>query len=93
MKEAEEIIAHARREAERLREQSAVALEEALKRREQMAMDRIAQAEAAAMTAVRSIAVDVAISASRQLIVDQLDESRGRALIDQSIADLDGKLH
>ena len=93
MKEAEEIIAHARREAERLRGQSATDLEDTLKRREQMAMDRIAQAETAAMTAVRAVAVDVAVNASRELIVDQLDENRGRALIDQSIADLDGKLH
>ena len=93
MAEAEDIIAHARHEAERLRADAAKHLEEALQRREAMAMDRIAQAEAQAMAEVRNMAVDVAISASRRLIAGQLDGGRQAGLVDSAIADLSKKLH
>lgn len=93
MAEAEDIIAHARHEAERLRADAAKHLEEALQRREAMAMDRIAQAEAQAMAEVRNMAVDVAIAASRRLIADQLDGKRHAGLVDGVIADLPEKLH
>ncbi|MEO3432741.1 F0F1 ATP synthase subunit B [Inquilinus sp. CAU 1745] len=93
MGEAEEIISHARQEAERLRAQAAKDLEEVLKRRESQAMDRIAQAEAAALTEVRTIAVDVAIAAARQVIGGKLDKEKEAALIDHSIAELPSKLH
>ena len=93
MGEAEEIIAHARAEADRLREHAAEELEATLKRREAMAMDRIAQAEAAATAEVRGVAVDVAISAAREVIGGQLDKSKANALVDDAIKDLPNKLH
>ena len=92
MGEAEEIIAHARAEADRLREHAAEELEATLKRREAMAMDRIAQAEAAATAEVRGVAVDVAISAAREVIGGQLDKSKANALVDDAIKDLPNKL-
>ncbi len=91
--EAEEIIAHARAEADRLREHAAEDLEATLKRREAMAMDRIAQAEAAATAEVRGVAVDVAISAAREVIGGQLDKTKANALVDEAIKDLPNKLH
>jgi F0F1-type ATP synthase membrane subunit b/b' len=42
---------------------------------------------------IRAIAVDVAISASRQVIAASLDERRGAALIDDAIAALPRQLH
>ena len=91
--EAEEIIAHARAEADRLREHAAEELEATLKRREAMAMDRIAQAEAAATAEVRGVAVDVAISAAREVIGGQLDKTKANTLVDEAIKDLPNKLH
>ena len=93
MTEAEAIIAHAREDAERVRQQALADLEQLLKRREKLAMDRIAQAEANAAAEVRNIAVDVAIAASRQLIADSLDQKKAQALIDEAIADLPKRLH
>ena len=93
LRDAEEIIAHARQEAERLRAQASADLDAGLKRREQLAMDRIAQAEAAALAEVRGLAVDVAASATRAVLAGSVDEARGNALIDQSIRDLDNRLH
>ena len=91
--EAEEIIAHARAEAERIAAQSARDLEEMLRRRQLLAEERIAQEEAKALAEIRAIAVDVAISAARQVISAQLDERRGVALIDDAIAALPHQLH
>jgi len=93
MKEAEEIIAHAKAEAERLAQQAAKDLEVTMKRREQMALDRIAQAEAQAMKEVQNLAVDVAIGAARKVIGDSLTASQTASLVDNAIKDLSGKLH
>lgn len=87
-KEAEEIIAHAREEAERLRRQAAVDLENSLKRREAQAMDRIAQAETAAMQEVRSLTVDLAIAASRKLLSENMPQAQQDALVSQAVAEL-----
>jgi F-type H+-transporting ATPase subunit b len=91
--EAQAIIAHAKEEAERIAARSLRDLEETLRRRQQLAQERIAQEEAKAVAEIRAIAVDVAISASRQVIAASLDERRGAALIDDAIAALPRQLH
>jgi F-type H+-transporting ATPase subunit b len=91
--EAQAIIAHAKAEAERIAAQSLRDLEETLRRRQQLAQERIAQEEAKALAEIRAIAVDVAIYASRQVIAASLDERRGAALIDDAIAALPRQLH
>ena len=91
--EAQSIIAHAKEEAERIAAQSLRDLDEALHRRQILAQERIAQEEAKALSEIRSIAVDVAISAARQIIAASLDERRGAALIDDAIAAIPRQLH
>lgn len=90
--EAQAIIAHAREEAERIAAQSARDLEHALERRQLLAEERIAQAEAKAMQEIRAAAVDVAISAAREVIASEMDENRGGALLDSAIAALPQRL-
>jgi F-type H+-transporting ATPase subunit b len=84
--EAEQILAHARTEAERIAAQAARNLEEMLERRRRLAEERIAQEEAKALSEMRAVTVDVAISAARQVIAAELDEQRGGALIDAAIS-------
>ena len=91
--EAEAIVADARREADRLAEQAAAELQRSLKRREQLAMERIAQAEAAAVAEVRTRAVDVAMAATQTLLVQRLTPAQSDVLIDNAIAELPAKLH
>lgn len=91
--EAERILEHARGEARRIAEQAAIDLEASLKRREQLALDKIAQAEAAALTAVRNQAVDLAIAATADLIRRNLSEAQAGALVDQGLADVARKLN
>ena len=90
--EAEAIIAHAREEAERIAAQSARDLQQALERRQHLAEERIAQAEAKAVDEIRAVAVDVAISAAREVIASEMDENRGGALLDSAIAALPQRL-
>lgn len=93
MKEADDIIGHAREEAERFRADADKELVAALERRRQAAVDKIAQAEAQAVQQVRDLAVDVAIAATRQVIAEQLQGAQGDTIIDKTIQDLPDKLH
>jgi F-type H+-transporting ATPase subunit b len=90
--EADAILVHARAEAERVAAQAARNLEEALERRRRLAEERIAQEEAKALAEIRAVTVDVAISAARQVIAAELDETRGGALIDIAITALPQQL-
>ncbi|CAO3420022.1 F0F1 ATP synthase subunit B family protein [Azospirillum endophyticum] len=92
-KEAEAVLAHAREEAARLRAQAGTDLEASLKRRETQAMDRIAQAEAAALAEVRNLTVDVAIGASKRVLSGGLPAAQADKLIEQSIGELPKHLH
>jgi F-type H+-transporting ATPase subunit b len=91
--EADLIIDQARREADRLSERAAHDLAQSLKRREELALERIAQAEEAALAEVRGRTAEIALEATRRLLVEQLSGQRGSDLIDKAIADLPGKLH
>jgi F-type H+-transporting ATPase subunit b len=92
-REAAALLAHARDEAARMAEAARTDLDAALKRREKMALDRIAAAEAEAAAAVRAAAADVAVSAARSLIASGLTQDGHAALVDAAIADIPQKLH
>jgi F-type H+-transporting ATPase subunit b len=93
LKEAEDIIAHAKAEAERIGVQAALDLDAMLERRTKQAEEKIAQEEAKAVADVRNTAIDIAIAAARQIIVEQMDAKTGGALIDSAIAALPQQLH
>lgn len=93
LKEAEGIVEHAKNEAARASAEAEAKLQETIKRRTEMAVDKIARAEAQALQDVRNIAVDVAVEAARSLIGKNLDETKAASLVDESIKDLDKKLH
>jgi len=91
--EAQSIVDLAQREADRLAEHEAQELERSLKRREELAMERIAQAEKAAINDIRGQAVTVAMEATKLVLAEQLTAQRANALIDDAIAELPKKLH
>ena len=91
--EAEAIVGHAREEAGRLLVQGRERLEGALERREKLAMDRIGQAEALALDAVRAKTVDLALSATRDFLAENLKGKQADALVDAAIKELPEKLH
>ncbi len=91
--EAKAIIEQARREAETMKAESAKSLKEQLERRTRLAEEKIARAEAQAVSEVRAAAVDVAMSAAESLIGDKLKGDGGADLLNRSIRDLKGKLN
>jgi F-type H+-transporting ATPase subunit b len=86
--EAEAIIAEAHEEAKRMQARAATNLQTIVALREQQALERIAQSEAAAAKQVRDTAVDVALSATRSLLREQVGSGRTAALIEDAIAEL-----
>ncbi len=93
VRETEEILAKAKEESERFAADAAANLEITLKRREEMAHEKIARAEAEALQQVREIAVDVAVAAARKLIAEKLDDDSRSTLVDAAISELPDKLH
>lgn len=93
LKEAEAIIAQARADAERSAQEGRKDLAAALERRKRLAAEKLALEEQKALDEVRAAAVDVAISAVRRILAEDLDPKRKAALVDQAIAALPETLH
>ena len=88
LKEAEEIIAHAKEETMREAEQAEKKLEEAVARRQQAALNKIALAEAQAEYEVRDTAIEIAIAAATAVVAQQVRGDRADALVDTAIQEL-----
>ena len=85
LKEAEAMLAHAREEAQRETDQAQQRLEDSIERRQQLALEKIALAEAQAQKDVRDTAVEIAIAAAEEVIARRISGERGAALVDNSI--------
>jgi F-type H+-transporting ATPase subunit b len=84
-REAEDIIAQAKRDAESYARETRAAFEEMLKRRAKLAEDKIARAEAQVIDEVRNRAVDIAAAAAQEMIKAQLSSESANAFIDGGI--------
>jgi F-type H+-transporting ATPase subunit b len=93
MKEAEAIVIQAKAEAERLAEETRKNMQAQVERRQQLAEDKIHQAEAQAVLEVRGAAAEIAVSAARQIIAEKVDASADAKIVEKSIAELASKLH
>lgn len=91
--EAADILAASKELAQHHTKDAMAALEASMARREKLALEKIAQAEAHAAAEVRREAVEVATAATRKLLEQSLTDDRATALVDQSIKELDRKLH
>ena len=92
MQDAENIVARAKEEAGRHHAEADEAMKEMVCRQEEQAREKIAQAEAAAIQEVKSMAVDLAMAASEKLLADKLVGDEGSRLIDKSISEIPQKL-
>src|SRR6201996_8657600 len=92
LREAQALMGGARAEPDRVAAAAAAEAEASAKRREQMAMDRIAAAEKAAVDEVRLTAVEVATTAARQVIAEGLSADADSRLIDHAITQLPSAL-
>ena len=92
IQDAESIVARAKEEAERHRAEAHEAMKDMVRRQEEQAREKIAQAEAAAIQEVRSMSVELAMAAAEKLLADRLAGDEGSRLIDNSIEDIPRKL-
>jgi F-type H+-transporting ATPase subunit b len=90
--DAKSLIDGAAAEAARVAEAARTEAEASAKRREQMALDRIAAAQKQAVDEVRTAAAELATIAARQVIAEGLSPESSAALIDQAIAQLPAAL-
>ena len=91
--EAKAIIDSAKREAETLAADTRRSLAEQLERRTKLAEEKIARAEAQAVSEVRATAVDGALAASAKILAAKASGATASSLVDASIADLKSKLN
>ncbi len=92
LREAQALIEGARAEAERVASAAAAEARASAQRREQMAIDRIAAAEKAAVDEVRTTAADIATVAARDVITEGLSPAADGRLIDHAISQLPSAL-
>ncbi|MDP6785523.1 MAG: F0F1 ATP synthase subunit B [Rhodospirillales bacterium] len=93
MKETGDILDQARDEAARQASRAEEAVEASLKRRERTALERIAQAEARSLEAVRGLAVDIAVDATRRVLAETVTDKKAHALVAEAIKELPKKLN
>jgi F-type H+-transporting ATPase subunit b len=91
--EAKAIVEQAQREAESLAAETRRSLKEGLERRTRIAEDKIARAEAQAISDVRSAAVDAAVSAAEKLMASGHVGADASKMVDTSIQDLKRRLN
>ena len=84
--DARKILETAHVEAASLAAGLAAEAEASARRREKMALERIAAAEASAVAEIRATAIDIATAASTALLTDTFGAQADAALIDRAIA-------
>lgn len=91
--EAAGIIEQAKKDALRMAAEARAKIEEQTDRRVKAAEDKIARAEAQALSEVRGQTADLAIEAARHIIRERMDAGAQGAFIDRAIAGLKDKLN
>jgi F-type H+-transporting ATPase subunit b len=91
--EAQEIVAGAKAEAERLAIEAKAKIEEFVTRRTQMAETKIAQAEAQAVADVRGAAAEAAVAAAEKILSQEAKGPLAAELIAKGIDDVRKKLN
>ena len=91
--EAKALISSAEAEGERMLAEARDKVEEYVTRRTKMAENKIAQAEAQAVSEVRSAATEASVAASEKILAGSVKGDVADKLISQGIRDLQAKLN
>lgn len=91
--EAAGIVASAEREASALMAEARQKTEEYVARRTALSEQKIGQAEADAINAVRAAAVDLAVAAAEKVIAAKTDAGANAALFDNAINEVKARLN
>ena len=91
--QAARIVESARKEADAEAEKARAALDVTVSRRLAAAEEQIASAQASAEREVREKAVMVSVAAAKSVLSTQMSASMAKGLIEESIKDVETKLH
>ncbi len=91
--EAAAIIDQAKKDAKRMAAEARDKLDEQMARRTKAMEDKIARAEAQAISEVRGQAADLAVAAAGEIIRERMDSGAQSGFIDKAIAGLRNKLN
>lgn len=91
--EAAALVAAAEREAALLTEEAREKTEEFVARRNALSEQKIKQAEADAITAVKSAAIDIAVEAAGKVIAAKTDKTTQTALFKDAVAKVQSRLN
>ena len=92
-KEAQDIVAAAKREADMILVDAKAKTEEYVIRRAAMAEQRIGQAEQDAVNEVRALAVDIAVAAAGKVMADKVDAGKDAELFKSSLQSVKARLN
>ena len=93
LEEVQAILSHARMEAERMTKEAREVLEYALSKRTELAMQKIAQAEAGVIADLRHNALDITMDAARSLILESMSPEVADEILSKAFMDVERKLH
>jgi len=93
LEEAERIVEQTKVDAQQMADRAEADLRDALEKRKTMALQKIAQAETKAVQAVQEHVVDIAISAAKVVVEDQIAQGNADHLIKLASADIEKKIH
>ncbi len=93
VKESEKIISTAKENAKQFKEKAEAELEEIIKRRETQLEDRLERMKQNAINEIQAHAADLAVNATKQIIIDKLDKKANSRLVEQSIMNIENNIH
>lgn len=93
LKEAEDILAHATRDAAMIRSKASEELKQTLARRTAQAEEGIARAEAEATAQLKAYMVEIATQATRQVVAEQLADKKDDPTVARALAAIERQIH
>lgn len=93
MQEAEVIVMNAKKHAEQIRKTAEAELDESIERKERQLAERLERMKQNAIDEIRQHAANLAIQATKEIIVDQMDKKVSDRLIEGSIEDIGKQVH
>lgn len=93
VQESEKIIDTAKKSAQQFKENAEAELDETMKRREAQLEDRLERMKQNAINEIQAHAADLAIDATKQIIIEKLDKKANEALVDEAIDNIESSIH
>ena len=93
VKESEEIIANAEKYADKIRKQAKKDQREAMDRREAQLAERLERMKENAIVEIQRYAADIAVEATREIIVTEFDKKADKAFTDTTVKELKSQIH